>query len=127
MLASMLVEVDDRSGGCAQVLVGPSDWREGQAAAGRTGTVTGRYHVQNVPAMEFGPGVFELGVTAPSWAQRAQNSLKKEDVIPVYVGQAANIRHRLHKFGQAAAHPDPTSRSCACSNTLWIMRNPDCQ
>lgn len=120
MLGSMLVEVDDRIGGCAQVLVGPSDWREGQAAAGRTGTVTGRYHVQNVPAMEFGPGVFELGVTAPS--QRAQHSLKKEDVIPVYVGQAANIRHRLHKFGQAAAHVDPTLRSCHYSGSL---RNPD--
>jgi len=96
-----------------QILVGPSDWREVQGAR-RNGT--GRYYMQNLPASEFGPGVFELGVTAPAWSpaprehsQRAQ-PLKREDVIPVYVGQAANIRQRLQKFGQAAALLEPSSR-----------------
>lgn len=87
-----------------QILVGPSDWSE--HAAGKDGIE--RYHLHNLPGAHFGPGVYELGVTAPSWSptshrQRAR-TLKREDVMAVYVGQADNIRLRLQKYGQAGSH-----------------------
>lgn len=94
--------------------MGPSDWREGQGAGRNYNIGTGRCYVQNLPAVGFGPGVFELGVTVPSWAPSPQHTtkpLKREDVIPVYIGRAADIRHRLQKFGQAGANlQEPGSR-----------------
>lgn len=87
-----------------QILVGPSDWSE--HSAGKDGI--DRYHLHNLPASHFGPGVYELGVTAPSWTptshSQRRRSLKREDVLAVYVGQADNIRQRLQQYGQAGSH-----------------------
>ncbi|KAG0631666.1 hypothetical protein M758_1G270800 [Ceratodon purpureus] len=87
-----------------KILVGPSDWSE--HAAGKDGI--DRYHLHNLPASHFGPGVYELGVTAPSWSPTSHSqrtrALKREDVMAVYVGQADNIRLRLQKYGQAGSH-----------------------
>jgi hypothetical protein len=94
--------------GGVQILVGPADSGEQSSAAGAK---EGKYHMQNVPAGQVGPGVYELGVTAPSWSkQRSTRALRTEDVIPVYIGQSANIIQRLQKHGLAATHhdqPDP--------------------
>lgn len=87
-----------------QILIGPSDWSD--YATGKIGIE--RCQVQNLPDFNLGPGVYELGVTAPSWVptlhSKRPRSLRREDVIAVYVGQAVNIRQRLHKYGQTGAH-----------------------
>lgn len=112
-----------------QVLVGPLDWRE--HAAHKEGVE--RCRTQNLPAAHCnGPGVYELGVTAPSWlptpaaaaprrgasttttnttntttnanTNASTPALRRRDVVVVYVGQADNIRKRLQEFGQPGAH-----------------------
>ncbi|XP_024372801.1 protein EFFECTOR OF TRANSCRIPTION 2 isoform X2 [Physcomitrium patens] len=97
-----------------KILIGPSDWSD--YATGKIGIE--RCQVQNLPDFNLGPGVYELGVTAPSWVptlhSKRPRSLRREDVIAVYVGQAVNIRQRLHKYGQTGAHLEG-SRSFATS------------
>lgn len=99
-----------------QILVGPSDSNEHLNSAGTNGREDGtsKYHMHNLPSSQSGPGVYELGVTAPSWSQAPDNHLtrtvKSEDVIPIYIGQGANIRQHLQKYGQAGAHLEPGRR-----------------
>jgi hypothetical protein len=105
--------------------VGPLDWRE--HAAHKEGVE--RCRTQNLPAAHCnGPGVYELGVTAPSWlptsaaavrggasttntntttnanTNASTPALRRRDVVVVYVGQADNIQKRLQEFGQPGAH-----------------------
>ena len=98
-----------------QILMGPLDSTEQINSASRKDGSC-KYHTHNLPAAQFGPGVYELGVTAPSWSQvpnsKRSRTLKTEDVIPVYIGQAANIRQRLQKYGQAGAQLEHGSRYC---------------
>lgn len=97
-----------------KILVGPSDWSE--HSAGKDGI--DRYHLHNLPASHFGPGVYELGVTAPSWTptshSQRRRSLKREDVLAVYVGQADNIRQRLQQYGQAGSHLEGSGSTKYC-------------
>ncbi|KAG0620663.1 hypothetical protein M758_4G233700 [Ceratodon purpureus] len=96
-----------------KILMGPLDSTEQINSASRKDGSC-KYHTHNLPAAQFGPGVYELGVTAPSWSQvpnsKRSRTLKTEDVIPVYIGQAANIRQRLQKYGQAGAQLEHGSR-----------------
>ena len=96
-----------------QILVGPPDSTEHRNSAGKEGV--GKFAIHNLPAAQIGPGVYELGVTAPSWSQASNKQLstrplKSENVMPVYIGQGANIRQRLQKYGQANAHLELGSR-----------------
>ncbi|PIN14510.1 hypothetical protein CDL12_12872 [Handroanthus impetiginosus] len=53
-----------------------------------------RYRTQNLPNWISCPGVYELGIAAsgPSY------------VVPVYIGQADNLRTRLQRYGRDGAH-----------------------
>ena len=88
----------------AQMLVGPSDWKEG--ASGREGGE--RFRSRNLPSPHVGAGVYELGVTLPAWKTvdrfSETASLKSEDIVVVYVGHAEHMRKRLQRYGQAGAH-----------------------
>jgi hypothetical protein len=84
------------------VLVGPSDWQP----SGREGGE--RFRSRNLPGLQAGSGVYELGVTLPAWKTvdhySESASLKSEDIVVVYVGHAEHIRKRLQRYGQAGAH-----------------------
>lgn len=71
-----------------QILVGASDWK--YHSAGKEGVE--RYRTQNLPTYTS-PGVYELGVAAATSA-----------VIPVYFGQADNVRGRVQSYGRHGAH-----------------------
>ena len=45
-----------------QILMGPS--KETDSTGMKDGTW--KYHIHNLPVPHFGPGVYEIGVTAPS-------------------------------------------------------------
>jgi hypothetical protein len=96
----------------SQILVGPSDWKE--HASGKEGAQ--RFRACNLPTGHVGPGVYELGVTAPAWLPAQGGSrtsfIRPRDVIVVYVGHADNICQRLQRYGQAGAHLEG-SRSVA--------------
>lgn len=111
------------------------DWRE--HAAHKEGVE--RCRTQNLPAAHCsGPGVYELGVTTPSWlptpaagvqggasstttnttTNASTPALRRRDVVVVYVGQADNIRKRLQEFGQPGAHLE---RSRYFANYIYIQ------
>lgn len=80
------------------ILVGPTDWAD--FSASKEGAV--RYRAYNLPQTYFGPGVYELGIVDES--RYKGRKLRPNQVVPVYVGQAENIRSRLQQYGQGGSH-----------------------
>jgi hypothetical protein len=86
-----------------QVLVGPTDWKE--HASGKS---PDRFRASNLPSHFDGAGIYELGVTPPTWLPPQRKSdpvfLKPQDVVVVYLGCADNVLHHLQRYGQTGAH-----------------------
>lgn len=60
-----------------------------------------RYRTQNLPNWNPSPGVYELGIAALG---RNTRELDSSSVVPVYLGQADNLRIRLQQYGRDGAH-----------------------
>ncbi|XP_020549752.1 protein EFFECTOR OF TRANSCRIPTION 2-like [Sesamum indicum] len=84
-----------------KTLVGASDWKDHWM--GKEGAE--RYRTQNVPRCFSCPGVYELGI-AMSFvgSKREPRKHDSSSVVPVYVGQADNVRTRLQRYGRDGAH-----------------------
>ncbi|KAK4391777.1 protein EFFECTOR OF TRANSCRIPTION 2 [Sesamum angolense] len=98
---------DFRRTGCDSVfsewktLVGASDWKD--HLMGKEGAE--RYRTQNVPHCVSCPGVYELGIAMSFLGSgREHCKLDSSSVVPVYVGQADNVRTRLQRYGRDGAH-----------------------
>lgn len=64
-----------------------------------------RYRTQNLPNWASCPGVYELGIaTSRPRSGRGTRKLDRTSVIPVYLGQADNLRNRLQQYGRDGAH-----------------------
>ncbi|KAL1563300.1 protein EFFECTOR OF TRANSCRIPTION 2-like [Salvia divinorum] len=75
-------------------LIGGSDWKE--HSLGKEGAE--RYRTQNLPN-HTSPGAYELGI-----ATSASRNLDSASVVPVYTGEASNVRARLQSYGRGGAH-----------------------
>ncbi|TQD79604.1 hypothetical protein C1H46_034829 [Malus baccata] len=84
-----------------KILVGPSDWED--HSLGKEGAE--RYRVHNLPKKES-PGVYELGVPGCGslGLGREIGKLDPGCVVPVYLGQADNVRTRIQQYGRSGAH-----------------------
>lgn len=84
-----------------QILIGSSDWEDhsiGKEAAEK-------YRTQNLPNWTCCPGVYELGIaTSRPKSGRDTRKLDSSNVVPVYLGQAVNLRVRLQQYGRDGAH-----------------------
>lgn len=76
-----------------QILIGPSDWEN--HLLNKDGAE--KYRTQNLPNCSSCSGFYELGIVVSSPKSRLK-------VIPVYVGQADNVRTRLQQYGRGGAH-----------------------
>ena len=65
-----------------------------------------RYRTQNIPNCSSCPGVYEIGVVVslPRTEGKSSSRLGSKSIIPVYLGQADNVRTRLQKYGRNGAH-----------------------
>ncbi|VVA10385.1 PREDICTED: EFFECTOR OF [Prunus dulcis] len=83
-----------------KILVGPSDWED--YSLGIEGAE--RYRVHNLPEKES-PGVYELGIAVlRTGLGREIGKLDPDYIVPVYLGQADNVRTRLQQYGRSGAH-----------------------
>ncbi|XP_075512844.1 LOW QUALITY PROTEIN: protein EFFECTOR OF TRANSCRIPTION 2-like [Primulina tabacum] len=84
-----------------KILIGASDWKD--LSLGKEGAV--RYRIHNLPNCTSCPGVYELGVgiSRPRLG-RDERKLDSSAVVPVYLGQADNVRNRLQQYGREGAH-----------------------
>ncbi|XP_050121398.1 protein EFFECTOR OF TRANSCRIPTION 2-like [Malus sylvestris] len=82
-----------------KILVGPSDWKD--HSLGKEGAE--RYRVHNLPEKES-PDVYELGVSGCSSQGREIGKHDPGCIVPVYLGQADNVRTRLQQYGRSGAH-----------------------
>ncbi|XP_051131651.1 protein EFFECTOR OF TRANSCRIPTION 2-like isoform X1 [Andrographis paniculata] len=80
-----------------KILIGASDWKDYS-----TGKGSERYRTQNLPNWNPAPGVYELGIAVISG--RETRRLDSSSVVPVYLGQADNLRTRLQQYGRDGAH-----------------------
>ncbi|KAH7852920.1 hypothetical protein Vadar_030992 [Vaccinium darrowii] len=72
-----------------QILIGASDWED--QSLGKEGTERYRYH--NLPNCSSCSGLYEFGIAIPcSSSSRETSKLDPDSIIPVYLGQAENIR-----------------------------------
>ncbi|KAI3443660.1 hypothetical protein Pfo_000325 [Paulownia fortunei] len=94
-----------------KVLIGASDWEDHSME--KEGAE--KYRTQNLPKWTSCPGVYELGIAA-SRPQSGRETRKfySSSVIPVYVGQADNLRTRLQQYGRDGAHLEN-----GCSNNKF--------
>ncbi|KAL6958544.1 hypothetical protein U1Q18_049205 [Sarracenia purpurea var. burkii] len=84
-----------------KVLIGPSDWED--HSLGKEGAE--RYKVHNLPNCSSCSGLYELGIVVPhTRSGREIGKLDRDLVIPVYLGQADNVRSRLQRYGRDGAH-----------------------
>ncbi|KAF7142660.1 hypothetical protein RHSIM_Rhsim05G0022900 [Rhododendron simsii] len=84
-----------------KILVGPSDWEDHYL--GKEGAE--RYRVHNLPNCSSCSGLYELGIAVPhSSSSRETSKLDPDCIIPVYLGQAENVRTRLQRYGREGAH-----------------------
>ncbi|CAH9143725.1 unnamed protein product [Cuscuta epithymum] len=87
-----------------KILVGPSDWQD--YVLGVEGAE--RYRTQNLPNSASCPGIYELGIISVPKAQSRletnKNNFDTANVVPVYVGQADNVRTRLQQYGRDGSH-----------------------
>ncbi|KAH7854982.1 hypothetical protein Vadar_019855 [Vaccinium darrowii] len=84
-----------------KVLIGPSDWEDHSLR--KEGAE--RYRVHNLPNCSSCSGIYELGIVIPqAHSGRKTGNLDPELIIPVYLGQADNVRTRLQCYGREGAH-----------------------
>ncbi|KVH93946.1 hypothetical protein Ccrd_003991 [Cynara cardunculus var. scolymus] len=85
-----------------KILIGPSNWED--YLLNKEGAE--RYRTQNLPNCSSCPGVYELGiaVSLPRTEEKSSSRLGSKSIIPVYVGQADNVRTRLQRYGRDGAH-----------------------
>ncbi|KAK6147737.1 hypothetical protein DH2020_018649 [Rehmannia glutinosa] len=84
-----------------KILIGASDWED--HSMGKEGAE--KYRTQNLPKWTSCPGVYELGVVASRpRSGRETRKLDSGSVVPVYLGQADNLRTRLQQYGRDGAH-----------------------
>ncbi|GFS43296.1 effector of transcription2 [Actinidia rufa] len=84
-----------------KVLIGPSDWED--HSLGKEGAE--RYRVHNLPNCSSCSGLYELGIAVPRFCSgRETSKLDPVHIIPVYLGQAENVRTRLQRYGREGAH-----------------------
>ncbi|EPS74403.1 hypothetical protein M569_00352, partial [Genlisea aurea] len=88
-----------------KILVGDSDWKD--HSRGKEGTE--RYRTQNLPNWTSCPGVYELGIATTPSGDQDPRKLDADSVIPVYLGQADNLRTRLQSYGRNGAHLETPS------------------
>lgn len=87
-----------------QILIGACDWED--YLLHKEGAE--RYRTHNLPNGASCPGLYELGI-AISVTQTKGKSISKLDsknIIPVYLGQADNVRTRLQQYGRDGDHLD---------------------
>ncbi|KAI3447107.1 hypothetical protein Pfo_003772 [Paulownia fortunei] len=85
-----------------KILIGASDWKD--YSMGKEGAE--KYRTQNLPNSTSCPGVYELGIATLVLPRPGRESRKlgSSSVVPVYVGQADNVRTRLQQYGRHGAH-----------------------
>ncbi|XP_076911615.1 protein EFFECTOR OF TRANSCRIPTION 2-like [Bidens hawaiensis] len=85
-----------------KILIGACDWED--YLLHKEGAE--RYRTHNLPNGASCPGLYELGI-AISVTQTKGKSISKLDsknIIPVYLGQADNVRTRLQQYGRDGDH-----------------------
>ncbi|XP_011093698.1 protein EFFECTOR OF TRANSCRIPTION 2 [Sesamum indicum] len=84
-----------------KILIGAHDWQD--HSMGKEGAE--KYRTQNLPNWISCPGVYELGIaTSRPRSGREARKLESSSVVPVYLGQADNLRTRLQQYGRDGAH-----------------------
>ncbi|KAG8376112.1 hypothetical protein BUALT_Bualt09G0029500 [Buddleja alternifolia] len=84
-----------------QILIGSSDWED--YSCGKQGAE--KYRTQNLPSLISCAGVYELGIgISRPQSGRGPRILDSSSVVPVYLGQADNLRNRLQQYGRDGAH-----------------------
>ncbi|KAI3790087.1 hypothetical protein L2E82_02900 [Cichorium intybus] len=85
-----------------KILIGPRDWED--YLLSKEGAE--RYRTHNLPNCSSCPGLYELGiaVSLPQTESKNSTKLSSKRIIPVYLGQADNVRTRLQQYGRDGAH-----------------------
>lgn len=84
-----------------KILIGPSDWED--HLLNKDGAE--KYRTHNLPNCSSCPGLYELGIAVSRpRTGREFDKLKSNYIVPVYVGQAKNVRTRLQRYGREGAH-----------------------
>ncbi|KAI3714588.1 hypothetical protein L6452_21545 [Arctium lappa] len=85
-----------------KILIEPSNWED--YLLNKEGAE--RYRTQNLPNCSSCPGVYELGiaVSLPRTEGKSSSRVGSKSIIPVYLGQADNVRTRLQQYGRDGAH-----------------------
>ena len=109
--------------GYCQTLVGASDWED--HLLGKEGAE--RYRIHNLPNCSSCPGVYELGISVSRpQSGRDFSKLDPDFIIPVYIGQADNVRTRLQCYGREGAHLGNGSSNCELNNgkNFFTLKGP---
>ncbi|GJY29664.1 effector of transcription 2-like protein [Tanacetum coccineum] len=85
-----------------KILIGASDWED--YLLNKEGAE--RYRTQNIPNCSSCAGLYELGIVVSLSRTNGKSSSKltSKSIIPVYLGQADNVRTRLQQYGRDGAH-----------------------
>lgn len=85
-----------------KILIGASDWED--YLLNKEGVE--RYRTQNIPNCSSCAGIYELGivVSLSRTNEKTSSKLTSKNIIPVYLGQADNVRTRLQQYGRDGAH-----------------------
>ncbi|KAL7095934.1 hypothetical protein ACP275_10G053400 [Erythranthe tilingii] len=85
-----------------KILIGAYDWEDHSMA--KEGAE--KYRTQNLPNWTSCPGVYELGIASsrPHSGRGAHRKFDSNSVVPVYLGQADNLRTRLQQYGRDGSH-----------------------
>ncbi|KAK9060801.1 hypothetical protein SSX86_021507 [Deinandra increscens subsp. villosa] len=85
-----------------KILIGASDWED--YLLNKEGTE--RYRTHNIPNCSSCPGLYELGIVISVTQTNGKiiSKLNPKNIIPVYLGQADNVRTRLQQYGRDGAH-----------------------
>lgn len=85
-----------------KILIEPCNWED--HLSNKEGAE--RYRTQNLPNCASCPGIYELGiaVSLPRTEGKRSSRLGSRSIIPVYLGQADNVRTRLQQYGRDGAH-----------------------
>ncbi|CAI9761101.1 unnamed protein product [Fraxinus pennsylvanica] len=103
-----------------KILIGPSDWED--YLLGKEGVE--KYRTHNLPNCASCPGIYELGIII-SRPQSGQDTRKVDPscIIPVYLGQADNVRTRLQQYGRGGAHLENGCSNEGSTNFQIISAN----
>ncbi|KAI7748893.1 hypothetical protein M8C21_032814 [Ambrosia artemisiifolia] len=85
-----------------KILIGACDWED--YLLNKEGAE--RYRTHNLPNCSSCPGLYELGIAVSVTRKKGKiiSKLNSKNVIPVYLGQADNVRTRLQQYGRDGAH-----------------------